>query len=744
MASPIPTALGLRKASQAPAGPANVKKLVIKPLKSKPELPANFEEETWSKLRQAVQAINAKQAVSCSLEELYAAVQDMCMHKMADKLYQRLQQECDLHVSSRLAELCGSLSLDAVSFLDRVDALWVDLCAQLLTIRQVFLYLDRTYVITSTSARSLFDMGLTLLRSHLAHHPQVETHTVAGMLQLVERERGGEAVARPRLHSLVRMFTALGTYPEALQRPLLDASTAFYRAEGDRLVAQLSVPAYLQHCESRLGEEYERCAAYLDSSSRKPLVLVVEQQLVAAHMPLLLDKGLAELLDGQRVEDLGRLYGLTGRVGAWEALRVAWRDYIRTTGLKLVKDEEKDKDMVGSLLALKARLDAVLSASFASSEPLASSLKEAFEAFINQRQNKPAELIAKFMDARLRAGNKGSSEDEVERELEQALQLFRYISGKDVFEAFYKKDLAKRLLLGKSASFDAEKALIAKLKAECGSQFTSKLEGMFKDIELSVDVMTAFKQSPQARTHTPGAVDLQVSVLTSGFWPTYPLMEAKLPKELETQQQVFLDFYMHKYSGRRLQWYNSLGACVLRAAFPKGTKELSVSLFQAVVLCMFNDADALSFQDLKVGSGIEDKELRRTLQSLACGKVRVLNKEPKGKDVGDDDVFHFNTAFTQPLFRIKINAIQMKETEEENKKTNDQVMQDRQYQIDAALVRIMKTRKTLSHKLLIAEALQQLKFPLKALDLKKRIESLIDREYLARDATDANVYNYLA
>ncbi|GFH16840.1 CULLIN_2 domain-containing protein [Haematococcus lacustris] len=47
---------------------------------------------------------------------------------------------------------------------------------------------------------------------------------------------------------------------------------------------------------SRLGEEYERCAAYLDSSSRKPLVLVVEQQLVAAHMPLLLDKGLAETL----------------------------------------------------------------------------------------------------------------------------------------------------------------------------------------------------------------------------------------------------------------------------------------------------------------------------------------------------------------------------------------------------------------------------------------------------------------
>ncbi len=33
-----------------------------------------------------------------------------------------------------------------------------------------------------------------------------------------------------------------------------------------------------------------------------------------------------------------------------------------------------------------------------------------------------------------------------------------------MFEAFYKKDLAKRLLLGKSASFDAEKSMLLKLK----------------------------------------------------------------------------------------------------------------------------------------------------------------------------------------------------------------------------------------------------------------------------------------
>lgn len=77
---------------------------------------------------------------------------------------------------------------------------------------------------------------------------------------------------------------------------------------------------------------------------------------------------------------------------------------------------------------------------------------------------------------------------------EALLLLLLLSSGKDVFEAFYKKDLAKRLLVGKSASVDAEKSMLSKLKQECGAAFTSKLEGMFKDMELSKDVLVHFKQ----------------------------------------------------------------------------------------------------------------------------------------------------------------------------------------------------------------------------------------------------------
>ena len=86
----------------------------------------------------------------------------------------------------------------------------------------------------------------------------------------------------------------------------------------------------------------------------------------------------------------------------------------------------------------------------------------------------------------------------------------------------------------------------------------------------------------------------------------------------------------------------------------------------------------------------------------------------------------------------------MRENEHENEQTTERVFQDRQYQIDAAIVRTMKARKSLTHQLLVSELYTQLKFPLKPPDIKKRIESLIDREYLERDPNSSSVYKYLA
>lgn len=87
-----------------------------------------------------------------------------------------------------------------------------------------------------------------------------------------------------------------------------------------------------------------------------------------------------------------------------------------------------------------------------------------------------------------------------------------------------------------------------------------------------------------------------------------------------------------------------------------------MSLFQVLILLLFNEEEELSFEDLKTRTAIEETELNRTLQSLACGKARVLTKVPKGRDVNPGDKFLYNGEFRNKLFRIKINQIQMKET----------------------------------------------------------------------------------
>uniref|UniRef100_A0A452FL03 Cullin-4B n=1 Tax=Capra hircus TaxID=9925 RepID=A0A452FL03_CAPHI len=709
---------GLAKSSTtvssfANSKPGSAKKLVIKNFKDKPKLPENYTDETWQKLKEAVEAIQNSTSIKYNLEELYQAVENLCSYKISANLYKQLRQICEDHIKAQIHQFRED-SLDSVLFLKKIDRCWQNHCRQMIMIRSIFLFLDRTYVLQNSMLPSIWDMGLELFRAHIISDQKVQNKTIDGILLLIERERNGEAIDRSLLRSLLSMLS------------------------------DLQVPEYLHHVNKRLEEEADRLITYLDQTTQKSLIATVEKQLLGEHLTAILQKGLNNLLDENRIQDLSLLYQLFSRVrGGVQVLLQQWIEYIKAFGSTIVINPEKDKTMVQELLDFKDKVDHIIDICFLKNEKFINAMKEAFETFINKRPNKPAELIAKYVDSKLRAGNKEATDEELEKMLDKIMIIFRFIYGKDVFEAFYKKDLAKRLLVGKSASVDAEKSMLSKLKHECGAAFTSKLEGMFKDMELSKDIMIQFKQYMQNQ-NVPGNIELTVNILTMGYWPTYVPMEVHLPPEMVKLQEIFKTFYLGKHSGRKLQWQSTLGHCVLKAEFKEGKKELQVSLFQTLVLLMFNEGEEFSLEEIKQATGIEDGELRRTLQSLACGKARVLAKNPKGKDIEDGDKFICNDDFKHKLFRIKINQIQMKETVEEQASTTERVFQDRQYQIDAAIVRIMKMRKTLSHNLLVSEVYNQLKFPVKPADLKKRIESLIDRDYMERDKENPNQYNYIA
>lgn len=246
-------------------------------------------------------------------------------------------------------------------------------------------------------------------------------------------------------------------------------------------------------------------------------------------------------------------------------------------------------------------------------------------------------------------------------------------------------------------------------------------------------------------------MDATVTVLTSTFWPMNLSASPKcvLPPEAMQTCKSFEQFYFGRHSGRVLTWQPQMGFADLAAHFSGSRKKhtLNVSTYSMVVLLLFNDADVLRFDEIASRTQIPEHDLKRTLQSLSCAKYKVLLKETKGRDVHANDTFTYNANFTANLARIKIQTVASKvETEGERRVTQDKVDEERKHQIEAAIVRIMKDRKLMEHNLLIAEVTKQLsqRFMPSPLMVKKRIEALIDREYLERSAEDRRAYKYVA
>ncbi|MCH85230.1 cullin-like protein, partial [Trifolium medium] len=215
------------------------------------------------------------------------------------------------------------------------------------------------------------------------------------------------------------------------------------------------------------------------------------------------------------------------------------------------------------------------------------------------------------------------------------------------------KKLARRLLFDKSANDDHERSILTKLKQQCGGQFTSKMEGMVTDLTLAKENQTSFEEYLNNTPNTDPGIDLTVTVLTTGFWPSYKSFDLSLPAEMVKCVEVFKEFYSTKTKHRKLTWIYSLGTCNISGKFDPKTVELVVTTYQASALLLFNSSDRLSYSEIMSQLNLLDEDVIRLLHSLSCAKYKILNKEPNTKTIAPTDYFEFNSKFTDKMRRIK-------------------------------------------------------------------------------------------
>lgn len=340
---------------------------------------------------------------------------------------------------------------------------------------------------------------------------------------------------------------------------------------------------------------------------------------------------------------------------------------------------------------------------------------------------------------------------ELDAQLTRCIEVFSNLIDKDMFADSHRALLAKRLLNKRSVSTDAEKSVVGMMKMQCGAQFTSKLEGMLNDFNLAADMQVEYDtyHKDWCANHPEASavkgIAFSVTVLTAGFWPSPKQRAAQYPSELLALRTNFSDWYKNKYNLRSLQWVLSLGDVSMRVLLPKRDYEITVTTIQAVVLKVLDNSGdrAFSFEEVRELSGLDDVEaLKRVLHSLSCAKFKILLKTPDSRTVSTTDSFRCNRDFKNQLkkFRVPMATLDDSADGPSNKNLNE----ERGTIVDACIVRIMKARKVLAHTQLQYEVLRQIStFQPDPKFIKQHIESLIEREYLARDENDNKSYKYM-
>lgn len=522
--------------------------------------------KTWEELSKAIDEIYNQNASQLAFEEVYRRGYNLVMKKHGDLLFEGLTENLRRHLKVSSAILSSTSS---EFLLEATSKEWNAHKVAFGMISAVLMYMDRSYCKNSKKP-VVMDLALQLFREEVINASTAQRIRLV-LLEQIALERAGCIIDRDMVRVIVNMLLALvrggaSAYHEEFEEYFLIETERYYRQESLQLVSSSTCAEYIHKVDLRLAEEADRLKAYIPTVTEPKLWSMMNLELIVTHAQSLLDmdSGLSAMFRDNRIEDIRRLFNLFCRVNSCvEMFREYTGRYIVKCGMEIISGQEEAKDpiaFVRAILELKAKFDVIIRDACRNEKKMVKQLKDSFETFVN-KDNRCSASLAAYVDELLKSNSQAATESEIEGKLDQALVIFRYLSDKDVFESFYRKHLCKRLLSNRSSSDENEKFVISRLKTECGYQFTSKLEGMLLDMNISKTAMVGFR--PNA-----SSCDLEVTLLTAGHWPLTPSpQQCRLPAQLTQAMSSFRAFYTERNSGRKLTWLLNSGSIDIKVRF---------------------------------------------------------------------------------------------------------------------------------------------------------------------------------
>lgn len=312
--------------------------------------------------------------------------------------------------------------------------------------------------------------------------------------------------------------------------------------------------------------------------------------------------------------------------------------------------------------------------------------------------------MAKYCDSLLKKSAKAASESEIEEKLARSITVFKYVDDKDVFQKFYARMLAKRLIHQQSQSMDAEEVMIDRLKQACGYEFTNKLHRMFTDMSVSADLNVKFTTTlREGDRENQLGIGFIVYVLQAGAWPLgLPPSPGPfhVPQQLEKSVQAFETFYHAQFNGRKLTWLHHLCQGELKFNYLKKSYLVTVQTYQMALLLLFEHCDAIQCREAAASLRLSHDQLVKHAASLV--DCKILMKSTDG-ELEEDTVLTLNFDYYNKRTKFRVTGALQRDAPHDAEATHRSVDDDRKLYLQAAIVRIMKSRKLLRHNLLVQE-----------------------------------------
>lgn len=742
--------------------------------------------KTMAMIETAVHALLDHTTMGCTLHEVYSAVESIYRlgSSLADQLWKSLYEILKQHVHLQLEPVVivansfdhdGSYRPNSIDFMKLLVKSCNYVQADLAILERVLCYLDRGFLRTSTRP-GVYAAGIDLLRNYV-EMDQVNSAILCALKSLLYEARLGNTtncMVTNDVFLLAKTISPNGLYPKLI--PTSEESLEQY-INTDLLPAFQSkrLVEYLRSIEAQRNA-FKDYLSFLDADiasiySNMPdtilkTALTCNADRIQTEIPIMIVTH-----DSESYKLLGELsalfdkqpeyYNAVATCVSTELPRILDAKYPATRG---------NGGSIQEIIRFRENLANFVKAQHSPfSSRLNRSINGNWSSVIMSNTSYDEQIIeglAKYIDRLVK-----QKEDIPEEKLKSLMMVFTTIEGKDIFRSYYQRDLARRLL-GNKSTLDCETQIIRSLKNECGKLYTQDLEVMCTDMAVSKELTTDFRASTSGASIRRG-INFGVNILTDGKWPrTGRQSTVRLPAHLQQPLRAFEEFYDEKHRKRKLTWLPARDMVVVKGMFDSGPRELYMNIFQAVVILMFNNTseNILTYKQITASAGMAKEDLNPALHSLVAGRVCILSitrqrradsgTTPAGKveEYEDDDEFRVLEDIREKQYKLLLSGYKVGGGGSINKERADvrvEVEQTRNLELQATIVRLLKSRKRMSHSELFKNVTELIMAGqgrgrraggrvVEVGEFKKAIEELMapGNPYLVRDPADSGVYLY--